>query len=101
MSDFIKNSILHGLKINEFQDITPAMRQKLIKLMARLAEKSYRRGVQQALSVGCIHLVSDWRDGPLERSVGINTQSAKTDIERLFSQNTELQMVGFDEPNKD
>jgi hypothetical protein len=100
MSDFIKRSILHGLKRDEFRDMPPTTRRKLVKLMARLAEKSYRRGVQQALSVGCIHPVSDWRYGALEKSVGIDTRSTETAIERLFEQNSELRQVGFDEPNR-
>lgn len=99
MPDFTKNSVCRGLKMNEFRNIAPATRRKLVKLMARLAERSYRRGVQQALSVGCIHQVSDWRHSSLEKSVGIDTRSYVTVIERLFEQNMELRQVGFDEPN--
>lgn len=97
MSDFIKNSILHGLKMDEFRDMPKATRRKLVKLMARLSEKSYRRGVQQALSVECIHPVADWRYGSLEKSTGIDTQRSETVIKRLFEQNMELRHIGFDE----
>jgi hypothetical protein len=100
MSDFIKSSILQGLKMNEFSELPKPTLRKLVKLMARISERSYRRGVQQALSVGCIHPVSNWRYAPLERSAGIDTPSSKSVIYRLFEQNPELDQVGLEDRKK-
>lgn len=43
---FTEFSIAHGLKENEFYSLDDDVKQKLIKLMARISEKSYRRGLQ-------------------------------------------------------
>lgn len=47
-SHFIKNSIGEGWQIGEFfpiwQKLTKRERQKLIKVIARISEASYRRG---------------------------------------------------------
>ncbi len=43
---FAEFSIAHGLKENEFYSLDDDVKQKLIKLMARISEKSYRRGLQ-------------------------------------------------------
>jgi hypothetical protein len=94
-TDFIEGSILHGLKFDEFIDLPEPTRRKLVNLMARLSEKSYRRGVQQALTIGCIHDVCDWRYGPLEKSIGINTQEFETVAYRHSQQNSELRQVGL------
>lgn len=43
---FTKFSIADGLEPNEFNFLDDDVKQKLIKLMARISEKSYRRGLQ-------------------------------------------------------
>ena len=43
---FTKFSIADGLEPNEFNFLDDDIKQKLIKLMARISEKSYRRGLQ-------------------------------------------------------
>ena len=43
---FTKFSIADGLEPNEFYFLDDDIKQKLIKLMARISEKSYRRGLQ-------------------------------------------------------
>lgn len=96
MSDFANYSILQGLKHQEFRDLPAKVRRKLVVLMARLAEKSYRRGANHALEVGCIHNVNKWRYGTLARSVGIDTQRSESVVERLFEQNGELRQVGLE-----
>jgi len=95
MTDFTTRSILHGLKMAEFSEMPKATQRKLVKLMARISERSYRRGVQQALAIGCIHPVAEWRYGSMEKSAGINTRRKTTVIDRLFEQNMELREVGF------
>lgn len=39
-------SVAYGLKDDDFSHIDQATQKKLIKLMARISEKSYRRGFQ-------------------------------------------------------
>ena len=43
---FTEFSIANGLEPNEFYFLDDDIKQKLIKLMARISEKSYRRGLQ-------------------------------------------------------
>lgn len=46
MSDFMKGSVLEGFKFGEFCDLDMATRRKLVAIMARISECSYRRGFQ-------------------------------------------------------
>ena len=43
---FEENSIARGFKPHEFSNLETDVKSKLIKLMARISEKSYRRGLQ-------------------------------------------------------
>jgi hypothetical protein len=43
---FLEDSIARGFKPHEFSDLDTDVKNKLIKLMARISEKSYRRGLQ-------------------------------------------------------
>jgi len=43
---FAENSIARGFKLHEFSNLETDVKSKLIKLMARISEKSYRRGLQ-------------------------------------------------------
>ena len=43
---FEENSIARGFKPHEFSNLETDVKIKLIKLMARISEKSYRRGLQ-------------------------------------------------------
>ena len=100
-----KYCILYGMEslLGEFRSIPTPVRKKLIKLMARISEKSYRRGVHQALS---LKVKSDfpyddihkWRYANPDKSVGLGmnglTESTKG---RFFEQNPELHDIGIDE----
>jgi hypothetical protein len=46
MSDYVSSSVLHGLTEGEFSNLPPTTRKKLLRLMARVSEASYRRGYQ-------------------------------------------------------
>ena len=103
-----KYCILYGMEslLGEFRSIPTPVRKKLIKLMARISEKSYRRGVHQALS---LKVKSDfpyddihkWRYANPDKSVGLGmnglTESTKG---RFFEQNPELHDIGIDEELK-
>jgi len=84
--------------MGEFEDLPKSTKRKLVKLMARISEKSYRRGVQQALAVGFTHKsVSDWRYGDMNKSKGIDTPCTFSTKDRFFQQNSEITQVGFRE----
>jgi hypothetical protein len=51
-SDFEARSVAYGLKEGEFENLPPLVRRKLIRLMARIAEQSYRRGFQHGAAFG-------------------------------------------------
>jgi len=46
MSGRIDSGIAKGLHENQFADLDPACRKRLLVLMARIAESTYRRGLQ-------------------------------------------------------
>lgn len=48
-SDFTEDSIANGLRFGAFDDLNPKVRKKLIRLLYRLNEKAYRRGVQHGV----------------------------------------------------
>lgn len=67
-----KTAIEYLFRDGEFVDIDPRTRDKLFVLMARIAEKSYRRGFQQAIESSHPVRVNllDWRfDTPADKSV--------------------------------
>lgn len=96
MSHFASYSILHGLKPHEFNSLPKATKKKIIKLIARISEKSYRRGVHHAFAVGFAHQnVSDWRYKNLSKSQGIDTACTFSVEDRLIQQNSELYQIGL------
>ena len=100
-SDFTASSIAHGLKEGEFDDLSPSVNRKLVRLMARIAEQSYRRGFQHGAVLGDRACVAPY-DLRFRRSLDKSpyTNSARgghTSIERLFMECGELCMLGFDD----
>ena len=51
MTDFIKESIAYGLKLGEFENLDKEVKRKLLKLMSRISERSYRRGFQHGKEI--------------------------------------------------
>ena len=49
-TDFILSSSIYGLKMDEFS-FDKETQEKLLRLMARIMERAYRRGVQQAITL--------------------------------------------------
>ena len=45
-TDFISSSIAYGFKFDEFRELPDKMQRRVIKLLAQVSEKSYRRGLQ-------------------------------------------------------
>ena len=89
-------SSLCGLTREDFDAIPKRTKAKIVRLLGQIAEKSYRRGAQQALHVGSAHrLHDDWRYGSLQISRGIDTIRCINSKRRLFEQNPELHEIGF------
>lgn len=105
-TDFHEGSAAHGLRMWEFNDIDPEKKKKLLRLMARIMEKSYRRGVQQALHLerkGALanlyseKALSDYRyEKDLDKSIGIDGFNSSS-LERLWIENRVLFELGFHE----
>ena len=98
-----KYSILYGMEslLVEFRHIPKPVRKKLIKLMARISEKSYRRGVHQSVS---LKVKSDfphkniekWRYANQEKSLGVGAACHfSSTMERFFEQNPEVSHIGI------
>jgi len=50
-TDFLYNSSVYGFKMDEFGTLPSELQIKLKKLMSRIMERAYRRGVQQAITL--------------------------------------------------
>ena len=103
MNDFVSSSVAAGLVFDEFQDLPKGTKKKLIRLMARISEKSYRRGFQQGVVLSEARPDSiqpdlhAWRyDQSLDKSVGGDGMGIlDKSIDRLFCENGALDDLGF------
>lgn len=104
-SVFMKNSVAHGCEYGEFAHLSEKDKKKLIKIMSKVMERAYRRGVQQALTVPRDRMNQDffdkdlglynWRyEKRLSTSEGIDGFKTKS-IERLFMEDPCLIEIGF------
>jgi hypothetical protein len=98
-------TIHRGFYKKEFADLDPAIRKRLLRLMARISESSYRRGFQQGVSAVTtgrrvkIRDLAHWRlVTPLDKSVAPHDERTTTSFERLaFKHTCELAELGFEE----
>jgi hypothetical protein len=111
MTDFAAYSVAHGLKNREFADLDERTKRKLVRLMARISEKSYRRGFQQGHTfrehdVATVDPAKLRFNVSLERSPYTDAidekghwhvKSGHTVIERLFMEYGVLSHLGFRE----
>ena len=102
---FTKFSIADGLEPNEFNFLDDDIKQKLIKLMARISEKSYRRGLQHGsfgiAVVDPAHLRFNISPeySPFTDSVGKNGEwvnNKESSIDRLKMEYGVLRDIGLD-----
>ena len=96
---FCKGSVAHGLKRNEFATLPELVKKRLVKLIARIAEKSYRRGFQHG-TLG-LHTVDAYKfryKKSLDQSPFTDVlppcSCGHTAIERLFMENP-MEDLGF------
>lgn len=98
MSDFVPGSVASGLKMDEFRDLPDRVKRKLLRLMARISEQSYRRGFQHGIVIGdrrCID-PSDFRfKRSLDKSPYTDGPGGYTSIERLQMECGVLHNIGL------
>jgi hypothetical protein len=98
---FTSNSVAYGLKEGEFEDLSPSAKRKLVRLMARIGEQSYRRGFQHGATFSdkaCIDPADLRFRRSLDKSLYTDSPNGGgTSIERLFMECGVLSMLGFDE----
>jgi len=106
LSDFAPYSVTYGLRDAEFRHLSERDRKKLVRLMARIAEQSYRRGAQQGAYVRAhrAHALRDdlgaWRYSDLDVAPYLDSPAAERSISRLFCECGELRELGFEEPSR-
>jgi hypothetical protein len=103
-TDFGQTSVALGLKFGAFSHLSEKDRKRLVKLMARIAEKSYRRGVQHGAVLSGDPMsrdeLYDWRYRPsLDLSPWADSPMTQTSISRLFAEHMVLRNLGFKEPD--
>lgn len=96
----------HGLDEGEFDHLDEKTKKKLIRLMSRIMERAYKRGVQQAVTLvesGKKFPVLEngstlykWRyEKSLDKSYGIHEWFVTSSIERLMMEEPDLIEIGF------
>lgn len=107
-SYWASGSSAYGLQCLEFDEIPKAKKRKLVKLMARIAERAYRRGVQQGI---CVSSSEGGLQPQLRSESGLHRWRYQTDLnkargidgfctsslERLFIEERCLMELGFRE----
>jgi hypothetical protein len=96
------DSVINGVKADTFASLSGWQRRALVKIMARIAERSYRRGVQQGALLAREYQerlpksLAVWRfDISLDRSPWLEGARTEPSTERLFMENGELYELGF------
>lgn len=96
---FDSRSIAYGLHLGEFNDLPKKYKKRLVRLMARLAEKSYRRGFQHGIVIGNRRVIEPEVlrfERSLDWSPYTDHPSLKDSaVVRLFMENGELRNIGF------
>lgn len=80
-------SVIDGLRDEEFEMFPNSTKKKLMKLMSRISEASYRRGVQQALYLPFEHECDHaWRFSDLSKSKGMDKPRFKREASMTSKQ---------------
>lgn len=92
--------VTNGMADDLFAGIDSATKDRIAKLMARIAERSYRRGFQQGAHIATTRpadLPKDlnaWRYGTsTDKSPWGDSNHVENSIERLFGENRELERM--------
>lgn len=92
--------ILAGVDTDDLADLSPRQRQVLAIIMARAAERSYRRGFQQGVSISerrpdCLPSdLHEWRyTASADASPWADAAKVETSLERLHTENSGLRRI--------
>lgn len=102
------HDVTHGLEMARLNDINPKQREIVVTLLARVAERSYRRGVQQGAHIaqerpGELHRnLEAWRYGmSTDKSPSPDSNHVQSAIDRLKTENTNLRPLVEGSPYQD
>ncbi|MCK6683121.1 MAG: hypothetical protein L6R30_11970 [Thermoanaerobaculia bacterium] len=90
-----------GLAETDFEDLPPLVKKRIVRLLAHVSEKSYRRGVQHGVELRnrITRDIPRWRMGPVSRSPEIDSNRTLSSVEMLFRElGLSLTRYGFEEP---
>jgi hypothetical protein len=97
---FGAHSVAAGLHGGEFDELDTRTKKKLIRLMARIAEKSYRRGYQHGtLPTRTVDPSVLRFERSLDKSPWTDSPQSTSSVWRLFCECGELRQLGFVEPD--
>ena len=106
-TDFWWDSSIYGFKVLELLDLDQNLQNKLMRMIARIMERAYRRGVQQAITLykngnipdEIISNLHDWRyDNNLDISPGLHRGFQTTSLERLEMEESLIEIgLSYDE----
>lgn len=105
-TDFPKHHYAYPLRRGEFDHLSKQDRKKLRRLIARIAERSYRRGAQQGAyltSIGCptmrpIDKLHDWRYRiSLDVSPPLDGRLRRPSLDLLDQEQSDLHRIGLGE----
>lgn len=88
--------VTHGTKFVEImENMTDKEREEILRVMARAAEKSYRRGFQQGATLGGDEMeIHYWRYGRgLDNSPGRTYGNVEKSLDRLLMENRDLWLI--------
>lgn len=92
--------VTHGIADNIFDGIDAATKGEIAKLLARVSERSYRRGFQQGAHIATARpadLPKDlhaWRYGTsTDKSPWGDSNYVENSVERLFGENRDLERM--------
>lgn len=103
-TEYTKKHYAYPLSRGEFDHLSPQDRKKLRRLMARIAERSYRRGAQQGAYLHSIrhpgmvpiNKLHDWRYLPsLDLSPGLDTRLRRPSLDLLDQEQPDLWKIGL------
>ena len=97
---FFGQHVANGFAPGEFDHLSDRDKASLRRLLARVAERSYRRGAQQGAEMskrGEIGVkIHDWRYGPsLDRAPWLHGVRVETSLARLDMENGCLRDIGL------
>lgn len=101
---FSYTSSIYGLKDGEFSDLPQKIKNKLLRLMARIMERAYRRGVQQAMEMEPTVEIGDLHayryENSLDDSLGLDGFRSSS-LERLAMEESldEVGLIGVYDEN--